>query len=162
MMKIGNGLLALLLTISFSTLAHSVEVGDRLPKFSIQTLDGRFLSASTLQGQPALLVFWNTWCSSCRKELPAINALSERFAPHGLRVIGINTGINDNLSKARSYWSEQGFGFPLAFDHDFTVGTAFQVRGVPTIFLIDSQGHVRFKQAHLPDHMDELISAVLP
>jgi peroxiredoxin len=133
----------------------SVEVGESMPDFALQTFDGSKLSRATLAGKPLLLVFWNTWCPNCMRELPGINRLAEEFGPRGLKVLAINTGINDGEGKARAFWKKHGYGFPTGYDHVFEIGQAFGVRGVPTIFLIDNKGVVRYKHVQLPENMEE-------
>jgi len=133
----------------------SIEVGEPLPDFAIQTFDGSRLSRATLVGKPMLLIFWNTWCPYCMEELPKINRVAEKFGSRGLAVLAINTGINDSESKARAHWEKSGYVFPSGFDHYFEITTAFGVRGVPTIFLVDPKGVVRYKQAVLPGDMED-------
>lgn len=135
--------------------AWSVEVGESMPDFALQTFDGSKLSRATLAGKPLLLVFWNTWCPNCMRELPRINRLTEEFGPKGLEVLAVNTGINDAEGKARAFWKKHNYGFPTGFDHVFEIGQAFGVRGVPTIFLVDSKGIVRYKHVLLPENMEE-------
>jgi peroxiredoxin len=149
----------LLLVLSFLTVmavpAWSVGVGESMPDFALQTFAGSKLSRATLEGNPLLLVFWNTWCPNCMRELPRINRLAEEFGPRGLKVLAINTGINDAENKARAFWKKYDYGFPTGFDHVFEIGQAFGVRGVPTIFLIDRKGVVRYKHVQLPENMEE-------
>jgi peroxiredoxin len=149
----------LLLVLSFLTVmaapGWSVEVGEPMPDFSLQTFDGSKLSRATLAGKPLLLVFWNTWCPNCMRELPGINRLAEEYGPRGLKVLAINTGINDAEGKARAFWKKHDYRFPTGFDHVFEIGQAFGVRGVPTIFLVDSKGVVRYKHVQLPENMEE-------
>jgi len=133
----------------------STEVGEPLPDFAIQTFDGKNASRATLEGKPALLIFWNTWCPNCMRELPEINRLAEQFGPRGLTVLAINTAINDSETKARVYWKKSEYVFPSGFDYDFEVGQAFRVLGVPTVFLVDSKGVVRYKHPLVPDNMEE-------
>ena len=131
------------------------EVGEPLPDFSVPTFDGKSFARAGFAGKPLLLVFWNTWCVECLRDLPEINRLAREFAPRGLVVLAINTGLNDTESKAREYWKKYGYGFPTGFDHSFAIGTAFRVRGVPTVFLADSKGIVRYKQSVPPKDMEE-------
>jgi len=79
----------------------------------------------------------------------------------GLALLAVNTAVNDSEKKARAYWLKQGFVFPSGFDHDFEIGDAFGVRGVPTIFLIDSKGIVLYKQALVPENMEERLEQLL-
>lgn len=131
------------------------EVGEPMPDFTIQTFDGKLLSHATFAGRPMLLVFWNTWCDDCMRDLPRINRLAEKLVPRGLAVLAINTALNDSESKARTYWKKSGYGFPTGFDHSFEIGQAFKVRGVPTVFLVDSRGVVRYKHPLPPKDMEE-------
>ncbi len=147
-------LLVLLSLIFALSPAWGAEVGEQLPDFRIQTFDGKSLSRAGFAGKPLLLVFWNTWCSDCMRELPEINRLAQEFVPRGLAVLAVNTGLNDTESKARKYWKKYGYGFPTGFDHSFAIGTAFRVRGVPTVFLVDSKGIVRYKNPQPPKNME--------
>ena len=133
----------------------AVEVGEPLPNFAIQTFDGTGLSRTTLAGKPLMLVFWNTWCPDCMRELPKINRIAEKLGPRGLTVLAVNTGLNDSESKARAYWKKYGYVFPVGFDHSFEIGQAFRVIGVPTIFLVDSKGIVRYKNPLIPDNLEK-------
>jgi thiol-disulfide isomerase/thioredoxin len=137
--------------------AWSTEVGEPLPDFSVQTFDGKSLSRAGFAGKPLLLVFWNTWCSDCMRELPEINRLAEKFAPRKVAVLAINTALNDTESKARAYWKKSAYSFPSGFDQTFELGRLFRVRGVPTVFLVDSRGVIRYKQSLLPKDMEERI-----
>jgi thiol-disulfide isomerase/thioredoxin len=133
------------------------EVGERLPDFSVQTFDGKSLTGAGFTGKPLLLVFWNTWCSDCMRELPEINLLAEKFAPKGVAFLAINTGLNDSESKARAYWKKSAYLFSSGFDRSFEIGTALKVMGVPTIFLVDAKGIMRYKLFQLPGDMEERI-----
>lgn len=140
---------------AFPRPAISVEIGQPMPDFAFESFDGAGYSRETLEGKPLLLVFWNTWCPNCRHELPLINRLAEEYGPRGLTVLAVNTAINDTESKAMSYWESSGYVFPSTFDRRFELRQAFGVLGVPTIFLIDSKGIIRYKQAKVPDDMDQ-------
>lgn len=137
-----------------SSAGFGAEVGESWPDFSLRTFDGAPISRADLEGQAVLLVFWNTWCPSCRRELPEINRHAQQLAGEGVVILAVNTGINDSERRARSYWQQQGFLFPSAYDRTFEVGQAFRILGVPTIYLIDSQGVVRYKQAGLPADLE--------
>jgi peroxiredoxin len=147
------GVLGFLLTMAAPS--WCIEVGEPLPDFTLQTFDGSSTSRASLEGRPLLLVFWNTWCPNCMRELPEVNRLAEEFGPRGLAVLAINTAMNDSERKARAYWEKVGYGFPVGFDRDFEIGQAFGIRGVPTIFLVDSKGIVRYKHPLVPADMEE-------
>ena len=150
-------LLALCCQIGMATPGWSVEVGQPAPDFSMQTFAGNRLSRASLKGKPLLLVFWNTWCVNCKKEMPRIGRLARDSAAQGLTVLAINTGLNDSEQKARDYWKKNGYSFPVGFDRHFDIGESFGVLGVPTVLLVDAGGVVRYKSPVLPDNMAQRI-----
>lgn len=151
-------LLVLMLLLMFMlSPCWGAEVGEPLPDFSIQTFDGKTLTRASFAGKPLLLVFWNTWCSECMRELPEIKRLVKKSASRKLVVLAINTALNDSESKARAYWKKNDYPFPSGFDHTFELGHLFKVHGVPTVFLVDSSGIVRYKQSLLPRDIEERI-----
>jgi thiol-disulfide isomerase/thioredoxin len=148
-------LLALLLLADVP--AEAVESGGRMPPFALKTFDDVRITEATFDGKPLVLVFWNTWCTDCRRELPVIERLASGYGPLGLDFLAVNTAINDSEAKARAYWSKHGFSIPAAYDQTFEAGDAFSVRGVPTIFVFDAQGKAVFKGAIPPDNIEELL-----
>jgi thiol-disulfide isomerase/thioredoxin len=150
-----KSLAVLWLLTAISTPAWSAEVGEAMPDFAVQTFEGKSISSATLAGKPVMLVFWNTWCDDCLRDLPIIDRMARKFVPRGLEVLAVNTGLNDSEGKARAYWKRYGYGFPTGFDHSFEIGQAFKVRGVPTVFLIDAKGFVRYKSSLPPKDMAE-------
>lgn len=137
--------------------AWAVEVGEPMPDFIVQTLDGNRFSRADLAGKPAILFFWNTWCTVCKGELPKINKIAERSVPGSVAILAINTGLNDSENKARAYWKKYGYVFPAGFDRSFEIGKAFKVRGVPTVILVDAKGTVRYKNSLPPQDIEERI-----
>ena len=152
-LKIAAAALALLAILVSP--ARGSRVGEPMPEFSLQTLAGQNLTSAGFKRKPLLLVFWNTWCPLCRKELPGIMQLSERFGPRGLAVLAVNTALNDSEEKVRDYWKKRGYTIPVAFDRSFKIGEAFKVFGVPTVILVDARGVVRYQQATVPGNMDD-------
>jgi thiol-disulfide isomerase/thioredoxin len=132
-----------------------VEVGEPMPDFGIKTLTGEVISRTSLAGKPLMLLFWNTWCPNCKKELPQANLLAGKYANKGLKVLAVNTGLNDSENKAKAYWKKSGYSFPSAFDRYFDMGESFGIQGVPTVVLVDAWGKVRYKSSQLPENMED-------
>lgn len=140
-----------------STNALALELGSPVPDFSLRSFSGQQFSPTTLAGKPLLLVFWNTWCVNCQRELAELQRLAITYGPHKLTILAVNTGINDSEAKARDYLKQHRYSFAAGFDHDFSIGQAYQVRGVPTVCLIDATGVLRYRQAGLPDDLANLL-----
>jgi peroxiredoxin len=135
----------------------SIEVGQAVPDFAAQTMDGNQVSRAGMAGKPVLLVFWNTWCPICMKELPEISKLADKFSANELTVVAVNTGLNDSENKAKAYWKKRGYRFPSVFDHHFDLGDSFKLKGVPMVLLVDATGTVRYKSTLLPDDLEQRV-----
>lgn len=157
-MRNGNrAWLVLALLAILTTPGWGAAVGTAAPEFALRTFSGQQLSKAALAGKPLLLVFWNTWCVNCRQELVQLDRLAQTYGPNELEILTINTGINDSEGKAREFLRRHGYTFDAGFDHDFTIGDAFQVRGVPTVCLIDAAGVLRYLQADLPEDLSRYL-----
>lgn len=161
MQRAAKYLLAGWLLALLTTNALALELGAPAPEFSLRTFSGQQFSSTTLDGKPLLLVFWNTWCVNCQRELAELQRLATSYGPKKLTILAVNTGINDSEPKARGYLQQQGYSFAAGYDHDFSLGQAFQVRGVPTVCLIDAAGVLRYLQAGLPEDLENLLGLSL-
>ncbi len=144
-------LLALLFLSLFPSLALALTTGQKISLFSGRDLNGRTIDMSKVVGKkPVMLVFWASWCPSCREEVPKINRLYEKYRDQGMEFIGINVGYNDSEAKARAFVRKTGMAFPVIFDKRGKISRMFAVQGVPTVFVTDRNGVVRFKNYGLP------------
>jgi thiol-disulfide isomerase/thioredoxin len=131
--------LGLVLTLAVSARAVSSEAA---PDFSVTTLDGKTITKASLQGKPALLMFWASWCGTCQHELPNVKALYEQHKAKGLQAVAI--GFQDDEANIRGYVQahQSTFVFPAAYDTRNQVSTLFRARWTPTFVVLDAQGRV--------------------
>ena len=92
------------------------QVGTPAPDFQLPRIGGATVSLADLRGKPAVIVFWASWCSSCKEEAPRINALAAEYEGKGVRVLGIN--VKDSLAGAEVGVKEFGIRYPVARDPD--------------------------------------------
>lgn len=153
-------MLALCCLVTVASQCWALEVGDPIPDFVVPTFDGGTLSRSSVDGKVFLLIFWNTWCPTCMRELPELARQYAKLGSEGLVVLAVNTALNDSETRARAYWEKQRYSFPSGFDRSFDVGQAFGLFGVPTVILADPRGIVRYKQAQLPDDLEARVKTL--
>lgn len=129
-----------------------VDVGRRAPNFEAVTLfDGKRRSLEEYKGQVVLVNVWATWCAPCRREMPSLERLYREFAPHGFKVIGVNTADAATDSIVDSFAK----GYDLTFDiwrdvprpGQDSMKTIYKVTGYPESFVIDRDGIIRKKWA---------------
>jgi peroxiredoxin len=119
------------------------QPGFLAPDFSLQTLDGEFVTLSEFRGQPVLVNMWASWCTPCKYEMPAIQEAYEEFRDQGFTVLAVNLTKKDVLGSVESFVEEHGLTFPILLDQDGRVEDAYQLRGLPTSFFIDRDGVIQ-------------------
>jgi thiol-disulfide isomerase/thioredoxin len=140
------------------------KVGDALAPFGVDLLSGGgTLTSADLAGHPTILTFWASWCGPCRKEMPALDALFEKYADQGLRVIGVT--IDERPADARAWIQAESIGFPIGLDPDSALHHSFGASSVPTTFWIGRDGMIRLRTIGLPSggdrRLDELAQQLL-
>lgn len=111
------------------------------PDFELETLDGERFRLSDLRGRPLVVNFWASWCTPCRREVPALIRAQNEHAERGLLVIGVN--IEEPTSAARAFADEFGVNFAVPMDFDGGVFRAYGASGLagpPRTFFIDPDG----------------------
>lgn len=142
-----------------------LRIGQAAPEIEGEDLDGVRFKLSDYRGKVVLLVFWASWCGPCMDAVPQEKALVEHFKGRPFVLVGVNgDGSKSSATKAvaehqiswRSFWNgKEGPGGPIA--------VAWNVRGWPTIYVLDQQGVIRQKNLigkRLDDSLEKLVSAV--
>ena len=105
--------------------------------FTLSDIKGQAWTLSALRGKVVLVNFWATWCPPCRKEMPDMQALYERFAPRGLVILAISDETHD---KVDPFIAEKKYTYPILLDSDRKVNAMFTVQGIPKSFVYDRNG----------------------
>ena len=124
----------------FSAAMAKLEADDQSRQhtnFTLTDLQGRTWTLSELRGKVVLVNFWATWCQPCRKEMPDLDALYNRFKSEGLVVLGIS---DEDAAKVRSFIAERQVTYPILLDPGRKVNASFQVEGIPKTFIYDREG----------------------
>lgn len=118
------------------------QKGFSAPDFRLETPQGETMELSAMRGKPLLLNFWASWCPPCRAEMPALQALHERYGDEFV-LLGINASTQDSLPKAYQLIAELNLTFPILLDSSGTAVRAYRVFSLPTTFFIDQEGIIR-------------------
>ena len=114
------------------------------PAFSIASEAGQ-ISLSEHKGQVVYLDFWASWCGPCRASFKWLNEAQERYGHQGLVIIAVN--VDQDKEAARQFLKENPANFKIGFDPEGGVAKSYQVRGMPSSYLIDRNG--RLQSAHV-------------
>lgn len=132
------------------------------PQFDLPTVEGdRRINLAMLSEKVALLDFWASWCPSCRKEAPRMQALWQRYEPQGVQFLGVN--VNDTRDGAVAFEKEFGITFPSVFDPKGEMAVSYAVSGIPTFVVIGRDGRMVYRlfgemgPTDLPRALDEVL-----
>lgn len=125
--------------------ADRVVVGEPAPLYSAQRMDGTPVGLADYRGEVVLLNVWATWCKPCRAEIPALETLHLAYAARGLVVTGVSIDAHDDTLAIAGFARELGASYMLWHDPDDRVSTTFLSIGVPSTYLIDRDGVLRWR-----------------
>lgn len=115
--------------------------GHRAPDFTLPSLAGEPVALSDLRSRVVLVNIWATWCPSCRAEMPAIEAVYQRYRDRGFTVLAVNQ-MEPQVAVAY-FVRELGLTFPIVLDSRGSVSQLYRVRALPTTFFIGRDGMIR-------------------
>jgi cytochrome c biogenesis protein CcmG/thiol:disulfide interchange protein DsbE len=154
-----GGALAGLLVIAFvwvlagqnaaPALPPAAQVNRPAPDFTLPGLSGGDVRLSDYRGKVVLVNFWYTNCAPCREETPALAAVYKKLSDRGFAIIGVNVRGNerkgaDGDADIRTFTNANGVTYPIALDTNGQVDRDYRVYTLPTSFVIDKSGNIRY------------------
>ena len=136
---------ALLLCCAFPVSAQKTGIrkGKQAPDFSVKMTDGTELMLSSLRGKPVLLHFWATWCPDCRKDVPAVKELYDKYGSK-VEFIGVSFDVDHN--RWTKYVVDNGMKWRQVSElkkmRDAEISKAYGVEWIPSMTLIGPDGKV--------------------
>jgi peroxiredoxin len=108
------------------------------PPIDATLLDGTPVALAAYRGRPLLLHFWATWCPVCNLVQGSIADLA---VDHPVLTVAMDDAPADSV---RAYLDGKGLDYPVIHDRDHAISSRYGIRGVPTTFVIDASGRIRF------------------
>lgn len=123
--------------------------GAPVPDLRMETLTGTPVSLAELDGHPAVVNVWATWCLPCRREIPLLNETYRAHRNEGLRVVGVNRG--ESHGRIRDFLESTHIAYDVWADPESATAPAPSARllerarspGLPTTLFVDADGIVR-------------------
>jgi peroxiredoxin len=138
-----------------------IKQGQPAPNFTLTSLEGQPVSLSDYAGKVVLVNLWATWCPPCKAEMPTLNRYYQDHQAEGLVVLAVNSQEESKTVKA--FIDDSGFTFPVLVDLGGTVMSLYNTRGLPTSFIIDRQGRLRYTHTGQisSDQLEQYIAPLL-
>jgi thiol-disulfide isomerase/thioredoxin len=109
---------------------------------------------TALKGKVVYLDFWASWCKPCRKSFPWMNQMQQKYAAQGLQIIAINLDAEEGLAK--TFLEKVPAQIPIIYDPEGKIASDYQLVGMPSSYLIDKEGKIRFSHKGFFSHSKDL------
>lgn len=156
---------AALLALGFAVPAHAetakqgLAVGDSAPALSAPQQDGATFALESLRGRVVYVDFFASWCAPCAEALPALEALYRKHGDNGLTVVAVN--VDTERAAALKMLRRIPVSYPVVFDPAGVWPETFGLRGMPSGYLLDRDGVVRFiKTGYQAKDLPKLVAAI--
>lgn len=134
-------------------------VGDPAPNFTVKPVAGTrtAFSLSALRGRVVIVDFWGTYCGPCKRSFPKLEDLNAKYSARGLHIVGISEDEPDDKDKIAAFASTYGAKFTIAWDEDKSIARRYKPETMPSTFLVDRRGVVRYAHVGYRDGDDREI-----
>lgn len=133
------------------------SVGQCAPNFQVQNLNGKTFELSQMKGKVVLVNFWATWCKPCIVEMPSMQKIYSTLKKNNVELWAIS--IDNNTKEIKNFLDkdlDEHLSFPIFFDQDKKVSSAFGTYQVPETYVIDKTGRITDKIIGIRDWDDSI------
>lgn len=115
--------------------------GDTAPDVLLLMTDGEQRALSSYRGKVVVLDFWATWCAPCRFTMPKMIDFHNRHKGENVEVISVAVDVTSR-EEIDQFIKEMGVNYPIAVDSNAEVKKAFEIKNLPTLFVIGKEGNI--------------------
>ena len=121
-------------------------IGAPLPAMKVDALSGKKIDVASYKGHVLLLDVWASWCGPCKQELPMLDDIARRVKGQGIDILAVSVDQQranvDKFLRGHGRWA-----LTIAHDPDGLIAERLQPDKMPTSYVIDRAGIVRYVNA---------------
>jgi len=131
-----------IITLIASNIGMAASITGSASDFTLKSRAGKNVKLSEYRGEVVMVNFWASWCGPCRQEMPALEQLYKKYKDLGFVILGVN--VDKDSSNAAGLLSKIPVSFPVLYDNTNKVASQYDVKAMPTTYLIDRNGQLRY------------------
>jgi thiol-disulfide isomerase/thioredoxin len=145
-------------------------INEPAPQFTLTDLEGKKVSLADLKGKIVIVDFWATWCGPCIGSFPGMQKALNIWKDKGVEFLFVNTwenapeaskdDVNWKKKNASDFIKKNNYTFRVLMDEESKVVADFKVSGIPTKFILDKNGKIRFKVVGSDGIDDKTVSEI--
>jgi peroxiredoxin len=134
----------IVMLLAIPLFVKSQEVGKEAPGFSGKTISGDNISLSDFKGKVTLIDVWASWCGPCKQEFPFLLELYDKYSDKDFTILAIT--IDEEKSNAEKFLKslKKEVKFNIMFDPEAKVATQYDVNAIPSVYILDKKGVIRY------------------
>jgi len=119
---------------------HALEIGEKAPAFNLPGSSDS-VDISNYRGKVVYLDFWASWCAPCKQSFPWMSELQGKYREAGLQIIAVN--LDTKATEAQKFLAAVQPNFTIAFDAKGESARRYDVKAMPSSYLIDRKGNIQ-------------------
>ncbi|MGE7880314.1 thiol-disulfide oxidoreductase ResA [Peribacillus muralis] len=129
----------------YSSFQNELNKGEVPPAFSLEVINSEDrINVSDLKGKVVLINFWGSWCEPCKREMPAIQSVYDKYHTSGFEVLAIN--LEESPFVVNQFSNQLDVTFPILLDPKGEVSERYNIYNLPASLLLGRDGKI--KQIH--------------
>lgn len=134
--------MSLLLAVGAHAAGLEARSATPAPELEARDTGGISRTLADYRGKVVLLNFWASWCPPCQREMPSMERLRVQMAGRPLEIVALDSA--ETAAEVNAFLSKMKLSFPVLLDPDGRNTRRWKVFALPTSFLLDADGRVRF------------------